>query len=83
MSTPSPSRTDRSPTVDQLAALVGRNLRTSARVPQLLMFSLTMPMAMLVLFSQVFRSVADGTRLPRQASATSTSSPRPCSPSPR
>ena len=42
-----------------LAASVVRNLRTSARVPQLLMISLTMPMAMLVLFSQVFRSVAD------------------------
>jgi ABC-2 type transport system permease protein len=48
----------------QLAALVGRNLRTTARVPQLLMFSLTMPMAMLVLFSQVFRSVADGPAFP-------------------
>ncbi|MDF3310692.1 ABC transporter permease [Rhodococcus sp. T2V] len=41
-----------------------RKLRTGARVPQLLMFSLTMPMAMLVLFSQVFRSVAAGPRLP-------------------
>jgi ABC-2 type transport system permease protein len=48
----------------QLAALVGRNLRTTARVPQLLMFSLTMPMAMLVLFSQVFRSVADAPGFP-------------------
>src|SRR5215203_4440120 len=50
--------------VDQLAILVRRSLRTSARVPQLLMFSLTMPMAMLVLFSQVFRSVADGPNFP-------------------
>ncbi|HUP72799.1 MAG TPA: ABC transporter permease [Acidimicrobiales bacterium] len=48
----------------QLAALVGRNLRTTARVPQLLMFSLTMPMAMLILFSQVFRSVADSPLFP-------------------
>jgi ABC-2 type transport system permease protein len=48
----------------QLGALVGRNLRTTGRVPQLLMFSLTMPMAMLVLFSQVFRSVADGPGFP-------------------
>jgi len=48
----------------QLAALITRNLRTTARVPQLLMFSLTMPMAMLVLFSQVFRSVADGPDFP-------------------
>lgn len=54
----------RSPAADQLAALVVRNLRTSARVPQLLMFSLTMPMAMLVLFSQVFRSVAAGPGFP-------------------
>ena len=48
----------------QLAALVQRNLRTTARVPQLLMFSLTMPMAMLILFSQVFRSVANGPDFP-------------------
>ena len=48
----------------QLVALVARNLRTTGRVPQLLMFSLTMPMAMLVLFSQVFRSVADGPAFP-------------------
>ena len=49
---------------DALAALVRRNLLTTARVPQLLMFSLTMPMAMLILFSQVFRSVADSSRFP-------------------
>jgi ABC-2 type transport system permease protein len=48
----------------QLTALIGRSLRTSARVPQLLMFSLTMPMAMLVLFSQVFRSVAESPAFP-------------------
>ncbi|MFF0818351.1 ABC transporter permease [Rhodococcus sp. NPDC003318] len=54
----------RSPIGNQLAALTVRNLRTSARVPQLLMFSLTMPMAMLVLFSQVFRSVAAGPGFP-------------------
>jgi ABC-2 type transport system permease protein len=50
--------------LNQLAILVRRSLRTSARVPQLLMFSLTMPMAMLVLFSQVFRSVADSPDFP-------------------
>jgi ABC-2 type transport system permease protein len=61
MTTTTASRTR---TGEQLAALVGRNLRTTARVPQLLMFSLTMPMAMLVLFSQVFRSVADGPGFP-------------------
>ncbi|MGD9705562.1 MAG: ABC transporter permease [Acidimicrobiia bacterium] len=60
----STSISDRSPVGNQLAALVARNLRTSARVPQLLMFSLTMPMAMHVLFSQVFRSVADGPGFP-------------------
>lgn len=53
-----------SPFGSQLAALTVRTLRTSARVLQLLMFSLTMPMAMLVLFSQVFRSVAGGAGLP-------------------
>jgi ABC-2 type transport system permease protein len=54
----------RTPATTQLAALLARNLRTTARVPQLLMFSLTMPMAMLVLFSQVFRSVADAPGFP-------------------
>jgi ABC-2 type transport system permease protein len=53
---------------DALAALVRRNLLTTARVPQLLMFSLTMPMAMLILFSQVFRSVADSSRFPEGVS---------------
>jgi ABC-2 type transport system permease protein len=53
---------------DQLAALVRRQLIASARVPQLLMFSLTMPMAMLVLFSQVFRSVAAGPSFPEGVS---------------
>jgi len=50
--------------LDRLAVLVQRNLRTSGRVPQLLMFSLTMPMAMLVLFSQVFRSVSGNPEFP-------------------
>jgi ABC-2 type transport system permease protein len=63
MTTPTTASRPAGPT-DQLAALVGRNLRTSGRVPQLLMFSLTMPMAMLVLFSQVFRSVAAGPGFP-------------------
>ncbi len=48
----------------QLGALVQRNLRTTARVPQLVMFSVSMPMAMLVLFSQVFRTVAKGPAFP-------------------
>jgi ABC-2 type transport system permease protein len=55
---------ERPDVVDQLAILVRRSLRTSARVPQLLMFSLTMPMAMLVLFSQVFRSISAGPGFP-------------------
>ncbi|HEX5877625.1 MAG TPA: ABC transporter permease [Actinomycetota bacterium] len=50
--------------LDQLSILLQRSLRTSTRVPQLLMFSLTMPMAMLILFSQVFRSVADSPAFP-------------------
>ena len=61
ITTPPPSRVSAG---EQLTALVERSLRTTARVPQLLMFSLTMPMAMLVLFSQVFRSVADGPAFP-------------------
>ena len=64
MTAPTVSLRQRPLVLDQLAILVRRNLRTSARVPQLLMFSLTMPMAMLVLFSQVFRSVADSTGFP-------------------
>ena len=50
--------------VHQLGALVQRSLRTTARVPQLIMFSVTMPMAMLVLFSQVFRSIASSPDFP-------------------
>ncbi|WP_232839630.1 MULTISPECIES: ABC transporter permease [Nocardia] len=64
MTTTAMTDVGRSPLGNQLAALTVRNLRTSARVPQLLMFSLTMPMAMLVLFSQVFRSVAAGPGFP-------------------
>ena len=64
MNAPATTIRERPLAVDQLAILVRRSLRTSARVPQLLMFSLTMPMAMLVLFSQVFRSVADSPDFP-------------------
>ena len=42
----------------QLRTLLIRNLVKTLRVPQLLMFSMAMPLAMLVLFSQVFRSIA-------------------------
>ena len=64
MNATAPTLRERPLAVDQLAILVRRSLRTSARVPQLLMFSLTMPMAMLVLFSQVFRSVAESSGFP-------------------
>jgi ABC-2 type transport system permease protein len=64
MNAPATTPRGRPLAVDQLAILVRRSLRTSARVPQLLMFSLTMPMAMLVLFSQVFRGVADSPDFP-------------------
>jgi len=52
----------------QFTVLVARGIRTSCRVPQLLMFSLTMPLAMLVLFSQVFRSVAQNPSFPQGVS---------------
>jgi ABC-2 type transport system permease protein len=52
----------------QFTVLVSRGIRTSTRVPQLLMFSLTMPLAMLVLFSQVFRSVAENPSFPQNVS---------------
>lgn len=64
MTAPATTLRERPLAVDQFASLVRRSFRTSARVPQLLMFSLTMPMAMLVLFSQVFRSVADSPGFP-------------------
>jgi ABC-2 type transport system permease protein len=48
----------------QLRSLVVRNLVKTIRVPQLLMFSMAMPMAMLVLFSQVFRSIAGAGTFP-------------------
>jgi ABC-2 type transport system permease protein len=64
MKTPDIALGKRPLAADQLAILVRRSMRTSGRVPQLLMFSLTMPMAMLVLFSQVFRSVAESPQFP-------------------
>jgi ABC-2 type transport system permease protein len=48
----------------QLRALLVRNLVKTVRVPQLLMFSMAMPLAMLVLFSQVFRSIAAADTFP-------------------
>jgi len=48
----------------QLRALLRRNIIKTIRVPQLLMFSMAMPMAMLVLFSQVFRSIASAGTFP-------------------
>ena len=51
-------------TATQLRSLVGRNLRKTLRNPELLTFSTLMPLAMLVLFSQVFRSIANGPHFP-------------------
>ena len=48
----------------QLRAPLVRNLVKTLRVPQLLMFSMAMPLAMLVLFSQVFRSIAAADTFP-------------------
>jgi ABC-2 type transport system permease protein len=48
----------------QLRALLVRNLVKTVRVPQLLLFSMAMPLAMLVLFSQVFRSIAAAETFP-------------------
>lgn len=48
----------------QLRSLLGRSLVKTIRVPQLLMFSMAMPLAMLVLFSQVFRSIASAGTFP-------------------
>ena len=48
----------------QLRSLMARNLLKTVRVPQLLMYSMAMPLAMLVLFSQVFRSIATAGTFP-------------------
>jgi ABC-2 type transport system permease protein len=48
----------------QLRSLIGRNLRKTLRNPELLTFSTLMPLAMLVLFSQVFRSIAESPGFP-------------------
>ena len=61
-STLSPTSTPRPAT--QLRSLLARNLRKTVRVPQLLMYSMAMPLAMLVLFSQVFRSIASAGGFP-------------------
>jgi ABC-2 type transport system permease protein len=48
-----------SPSVlQEVAQLTGRNLRKIAREPTLIFFSLAMPVIMLTLFGQVFRSIA-------------------------
>jgi ABC-2 type transport system permease protein len=48
----------------QLTALIRRSMVKTARAPQLLLFSLLMPLSMLVLFSQVFRSVSHAPGFP-------------------
>jgi ABC-2 type transport system permease protein len=42
----------------ELKVLMGRNLRKITRVPQLMFFSLIQPVLFMVLFSQVFKSIA-------------------------
>lgn len=60
----SPIRATSAPIGAQLRALLRRNLTKTIRVPQLLLSSIAMPLVMLVLFSQVFRSIASATAFP-------------------
>ncbi|WP_088288365.1 ABC transporter permease [Kineosporia sp. A_224] len=48
----------------EVAELTGRNLRKIMREPTLVFFSLAMPVIMLTLFSQVFRSVSQSSDFP-------------------
>ena len=80
--TVSPTSAASESAVTQLWTLLRRNLLKTIRVPQLLLSSMAMPLVMLVLFSQVFRTIASAERFPR-AWRTSTSSPRRCWPCPR
>ena len=59
-----PIRTASPRPASQLRWLLTRNLLKTVRVPQLLMYSMAMPLAMLVLFSQVFRSIASADTFP-------------------
>ena len=48
----------------EVAQLTGRNLRKILREPTLVFFSMAMPVIMLTLFSQVFRSISQTTAFP-------------------
>ncbi|MEM9035127.1 MAG: ABC transporter permease [Actinomycetota bacterium] len=58
---PTPTTTS---TARSLAVLARRNVVKTQRVPTLLVFSLAMPLMMLVLFSQVFRTVENSPAFP-------------------
>lgn len=49
----------------QILVLTGRSLRPVLRDPRTLVFSLMQPLLMLVLFSQVFRIIAEGPAFPK------------------
>ncbi|MEO1064939.1 MAG: ABC transporter permease [Actinomycetota bacterium] len=63
ITTPTPGPTTTS-TWRSLAVLARRNAIKTQRVPTLLVFSLAMPLMMLVLFSQVFRTIEDSPTFP-------------------
>lgn len=50
--------------VNQIAILTGRSLRALVSDPKLMIFSLLQPLIMLLLFSQVFGSMASGANFP-------------------
>jgi ABC-2 type transport system permease protein len=50
--------------VNQIAILTGRSLRALVSDPKLMIFSLLQPLVMLLLFSQVFGSMAGGANFP-------------------
>jgi ABC-2 type transport system permease protein len=56
----------------QIMVLTGRSLRAIIRDPRMIVFSLLQPLVMLLLFSQIFASIAKTPGF-RRAPATSTS----------
>ncbi len=52
----------------EVLQLTGRNMRKLTREPTLMFFSLAMPIIMLILFGQVFRSIAQTPNFPRGVS---------------
>jgi ABC-2 type transport system permease protein len=53
----------------EVTQLTGRNLRKIVREPTLVFFSLAMPVTMLTLFGQVFRSIAETPDFPTGVSS--------------